>query len=147
MIRTAGSGDLPTIEALLASFDLTTAGVAGSLGGFLVAEDGGQIIAMAGLEVYGTGALLRSVAVRSDHRNRGIAKTLVTRLVDHARDAGVREVYLLTTAAKAYFERLGFDAVSRAIVDPAVTRSAEFGDSLCATAVAMRLTLRDGGRG
>lgn len=147
MIRAAAERDLPAIAALLESFDLTTAGVAESMSGFLVAEEAGQVIALAGLEVYGTGALLRSVAVRADHRKSGLAKTLVTHLLDRARHAGVREVYLLTTTAKPYFERLGFDPVSRAAVDPAVTRSPEFGDRLCATAVAMRLILTDGGRG
>jgi len=50
-------------------------------------------------------------------------------------------VYLLTTTAQQYFQRLGFETVPREAVDPAVTASAEFGDSCCATAVAMRLAL------
>ncbi len=147
MIRAAQARDLPAIEALLASLDLTTAGVAQSLPGFLVAEDGDQMVALAGLEVYGAGALLRSVAVREAYRNRGLAKALVHRLVSRARSTGVREVYLLTATAQQYFQRLGFEPVPRAAVDPAVTSSAEFGDACCATAVAMRMTLTGGGRG
>ncbi len=140
-IRTARQQDLPALEALLRSFNLATAGVSQHLPGFLVLEDAGLIVASAGLERYGTAALLRSVAVREGYRNRGLAKTLVGRLLNSARSDGVREVYLLTTTAQHYFQRLRFETVPREAVDPAVTNSAEFGDSCCATAVAMRLVL------
>ncbi len=140
-IRTARQQDLPAVEALLRSFNLATAGVSQHLPGFLVLEDAGLIVASAGLERYGTAALLRSVAVREGYRNRGLAKTLVGRLLNSARSDGVREVYLLTTTAQHYFQRLRFETVPREAVDPAVTNSAEFGDRCCATAVAMRLVL------
>jgi amino-acid N-acetyltransferase len=119
--------------------------VAQHLHEFLVVEDVGHFIAAAGLERYGTAALLRSVAVRPEHRSRGVARTLVGQLLSHARSSGVREVYLLTTSAQPYFRRLGFQVVPREAIDPAVAMSAEFGESCCATAVAMRLELRDGG--
>lgn len=140
-IRVAQRDDLPAVGALLKSFDLTAAGVEEHVHEFLVAEDTGEIVASSGLEVYGSGALLRSVAVHPDYRNRGLAKGLVTQLLDRARRAGVRDVYLLTTTAEAYFRRMGFATVARTDVDDAVRQSAEFGDSLCAGAVAMRLRL------
>lgn len=145
LIRAAQRDDLAAVETLLKSLDLTAAGVREHLHQFLVAVDAGGVVASAGLEVYGASALLRSVAVNPGHRRRGLAKSLVTQLLDQARRSGVREVYLLTTTAEGYFGRLGFGAIPREAVDPAVQHSAEFGDRLCATARAMRLKLADGG--
>lgn len=140
-IREARAQDLGGVESLLRSFNLAVAGVAQQLPGFLILEDAGRIVASAGLELYGTAALLRSVAVAEEYRNRGLAEAMVNRLVDRARSKGVRAVYLLTATAQQYFHRLGFETVPREAVDKAVTASAEFGDSCCATAVAMRLAL------
>lgn len=74
-----------------------------------------------------------------------MARAIVGRLLSHAHSSGVRAVYLFTTSAQPYFQRLGFEVVAREAIDPAVTISDEFGDSCCATAVAMRLVLRHGG--
>ena len=138
-IRDAGAADLAKIESLLRDADLTTAGVAEQLSGFLVGEDAGEVIAAAGLEIYGPSTFLRSVAVRPDYRNRGLAGLLVRHLLDRARNAGAHRVYLLTTTAERYFSRFGFIPVDRSAIDPAVQRSAEFGDACCDSAQAMQL--------
>lgn len=118
-VRTAGQVDLPSIRSLLTSVDLTVAGVGEHVDHFLVVEDGGKIVACAGLETYGFHALLRSVAVHPHYRNRGLATLLVTRLVDQTRQDRLHAVYLLTTSAEAYFRRLGFETIPREDVDPA----------------------------
>ncbi len=132
-VRAAKPADLPSIRSLLTSVDLTVAGVAQDLDHFLVVENAGKIVACAGLETYGFHALLRSVAVHPQYRNRGLATSLVTRLVDRARQDRLHTVSLLTTTAEAYFRRLGFATISRADVDPGVTQSAEFAEGVCAT--------------
>lgn len=146
LIRPAVARDLPTIETLLRSFDLTTAGVADHLEEFVVGEAAGEVVASAGLELYGVGALLRSVAVRVDYQNRGLAQTLVNQLLDRARQAGVRQVYLLTSTAEGYFRRFGFGPVHREAVDAGVRQSREFQDICCARAQAMQLILSDSPR-
>ncbi|WP_165614466.1 GNAT family N-acetyltransferase [Paraburkholderia ginsengiterrae] len=76
--------------------------------GFLVAEDArGSLVASAGLELLGSSVLLRSLAVSSKWRGKGIARELVTRLEDIARARGQHEVWLLTTTAQRFFERSG----------------------------------------
>jgi amino-acid N-acetyltransferase len=140
-IRPAGPADISAIETLLTAFDLPTAGIGEQISGFVVAEDGGAIVASAGLEVYGRSALLRSVAVRPDHQDRGLARMLVLQLLDRARGDGIEQVFLLTTTAPEYFRRLGFEAIADAAVDSAVRASKEFDDCCCAGAQAMRLTL------
>jgi amino-acid N-acetyltransferase len=141
-VRAAKQGDLPSIGLLLSLVDLTVAGVDQHLEHFLVVEDGGKIVACAGLETYGSHAFLRSVAVHPHYRKRGLATSLVTRLVDQARQDRLRAVYLLTTSAEAYFRRLGFATIPREDVDPRVKQSAEFGEGVCATARAMVLPLQ-----
>ena len=140
-VRSAKQSDLPSLRALLTSVGLTVAGVGQQMDRFLVVEDGGQIVACAGLETYGSLALLRSVAVRPHYRNRGVAALLVTRLVEQARQDRLDTVYLLTTTAEAYFRRFGFDTILREDVDPSVQQSAEFGEGVCVTARAMILPL------
>lgn len=147
-VRPATEADLAAIELLLSGSNLTTAGVTDQLGRFLAAEDDGRVIACAGMEVYGSSALLRSVAVRSDYRNRGLARTLVAKLLARARQEGVAQLYLLTSTAAAYFQKFGFTPVDRDEIEKAVLASKEFEDEGCATAQAMALRIHhSNGRG
>jgi amino-acid N-acetyltransferase len=138
-MRGARTDDLPAIEQLLVDADLISVGVTDHLPEFVVAEDANTVVGCAGLETYGASALLRSVVVRPDYRSRGLGNRLVARLLDRARRAGIRNVYLLTTTASEYFRRLGFEEVPRDQIDTAVQTSQEFSAESCATAKAMRL--------
>jgi GNAT superfamily N-acetyltransferase len=89
---------------------------------------------------YGESGLLRSVAVAPEWRGSGIGRTLVDRVLDEGRAAGIREVYLLTTTAEQYFPRLGFQCVDRDCVPAAVRASAEFTGACPDSAVVMRKT-------
>jgi N-acetylglutamate synthase-like GNAT family acetyltransferase len=140
-IRPAGPTDVSAIETLLQSFDLPTAGIGEQIGGFVVVEDGGAIVASAGLEVYGRGALLRSVSVRRDCQGRGLARMLVRHLLERGRADGIERVFLLTTTAAEFFRRMGFEAIDDSVVDPAVRASKEFGDCCCVGAQTMKLNL------
>jgi len=76
--------------------------------------DGGAAIGYAGLEVYGTDALLRSVVVDPARRSVGLGRAIVETTLAEARRLGATRAFLLTNTAKAYFERLGFVAIDRA---------------------------------
>jgi amino-acid N-acetyltransferase len=76
--------------------------------------DGDAAIGYAGLEVYGTDALLRSVVVDSTRRRAGAGRSIVEATLAEARKFGATRAFLLTNTAKAYFERLGFVAIDRA---------------------------------
>jgi amino-acid N-acetyltransferase len=75
---------------------------------WLVAEEEGQIVGCVSL-VYFNGSLaeVRSLAVRSDRRGRGLGRRLVEAALALARERGVRRVLTLTRAA-GLFEHLGF---------------------------------------
>jgi amino-acid N-acetyltransferase len=79
-----------------------------------VFRDGGAAIGYAGLEVYGTDALLRSVVVDPTRRRAGVGRSIVEATLAEARRLGATRVFLLTNTAKTYFERLGFVSIDRA---------------------------------
>jgi amino-acid N-acetyltransferase len=137
-LRRAGHDDLEAVASLLGNLALPTEGVAEWLDQFWVAEHQGRVVGVAGMERYGESGLLRSVAVAPEWRGSGIGRTLVDRVLEEGRAAGVRDVYLLTTTAEHYFPRHGFACVDRETVPAALRTSAEFTGACPASAVVMR---------
>lgn len=90
-----------------------------------------------GLELLGTEALLRSLAVDAAARGSGGGRALVAAAEQHARDSGVCSIYLLTTTAGAYFERLGYARADREAAPPAIRLTREFGELCPASALFM----------
>ncbi|HEX8962707.1 MAG TPA: arsenic resistance N-acetyltransferase ArsN2 [Rhodocyclaceae bacterium] len=119
---------LPRILALLRGMHLPVDDIsADAPSGFELALDRtGEVVGMAGLELAGSDALLRSVAVAPDWRGRGLGRELVARREAAAREAGVAAVYLLTTDADGYFRRLGYLDVLRDAVPAAIAAHAQF---------------------
>ena len=83
-----------------------------------------------GLEIYGSVALLRSLAVVAERRGTGCGKALVAEIERHARSEDVTELYLLTTTAERFFARLGYGRLAREEAPEAIRRTQEF-TSLC----------------
>jgi amino-acid N-acetyltransferase len=95
-----------------------------------------------GLELYGSVALLRSLAVGARRRGRGCGAALVAQAERLARSRGVKDVYLLTTSAERFFERLGYARAEREAAPAAIRRTQEFA-ALCpssSTLMVKRLT-------
>jgi amino-acid N-acetyltransferase len=136
-LRRAADTDQEAVTTLLRDSELPTDGVADWLDQFWVAEHQGRVVGIAGMEHYGDSGLLRSVAVIPEWRGTGVGRTLVERVLEEGRAAGVREVYLLTTTAEHYFPRLGFECVNREAVPAALGASAEFKGACPASAVVM----------
>jgi amino-acid N-acetyltransferase len=137
-LRRAARADHDAVATLLRDLDLPTEGIAEWLDEFWVAEHQSQVVGAAGMERYGDSGLLRSVAVAPAWRGTGIGRTLVERVLEEGRTAGVRDVYLLTTTAEHYFPRLGFVCVDRECVPAALHTSAELRGACPASAVVMR---------
>ena len=130
-LRPARTGDLPAVVALLESCGLPTGDLNETmLISFCIAELEGEVVAVAGLEAFGTVGLLRSLAVAEDRRGSGLAEWLVERCEADAYRRGVEAVYLLTTTAADYFRRRGYADVPRDAVPAAVAGHAQF-RSLC----------------
>jgi len=137
-IRNATDLDLSAVENLLTASDLPLAGVRDNFSSFIVAEEAGEIAGAIGLEEYGSAALLRSAVVSPEHRGSGIGGKLVEQLLEQAEEAGIEELYLLTTTAEKYFPRFGFTLTTRSAVPDSVKASAEFQGACPDTAVVMK---------
>jgi amino-acid N-acetyltransferase len=137
----ASAADLPAILDLLRRNALPPDGLEAHLATTLAARDGARLVGCAALELHGASALLRSVAVDSAHRGQGLGRRLTHHACDLGRARGVRAVYLLTTTAGDFFPKLGFRAITRAEVDPAVRQSVEFTAACPADALVMRRDL------
>ena len=137
VIRAAAPRDYAAVERLLRASDLPIDGVREALPTFLVAESAGELVGVGGLEVCCDDALLRSVAVASDWRGRGIGRLLVWRLIAEAESRGLRALYLLTTTAESYFPSFGFTRTTRDAVPSEVRETVEFRSACPASATVM----------
>jgi len=142
-LRWATEADAGAIRALLEHNGLPTSDLGSARQKFLVAYEGENLQGAGGLEIYGTAALLRSVVVVAERRGAGVGQRIVQELERHAREAGVKDLVLLTQAAAPFFQRQGYRVIERGRVPPAVQMSEEF-RSLCpASAICMAKVLTD----
>ncbi|MFW9831740.1 MAG: arsenic resistance N-acetyltransferase ArsN2 [Candidatus Thorarchaeota archaeon] len=138
-IRTAKPEELSSVQLLLQLVELPIEGIKDHFSDFLIAlsEDlNSLLIGCVGLECYGVSALLRSLAIHSDFQNRGLGTALVEAITTQAKKKGIRQLFLLTDSAEAFFRRFGFKKIKRAQVPYEVKQSIEF-TSLCTKATAM----------
>ncbi|MEO6525871.1 MAG: arsenic resistance N-acetyltransferase ArsN2 [Gemmatimonadaceae bacterium] len=142
-IRQATAQDLMQIELLLVASNLPTVGVGDALCGFLVAEHEGAVVGVVGVEERCEYGLLRSTAVASEWRSRGLGRQLVARAIVEAESRGVKALYLLTTTAERYFPSFGFTTITRDQVPEPVRATAEFCTACPASATVMTLRLND----
>ena len=141
LLRRANRDDQAPVLALLGGADLPTEGVAEHFDTFFVAESASEIVGVAGLEIHGPDALLRSVAVAPEVRGTGLGSALAERALTRARESGLGAVYLLTTTAESFFPRFGFERIGWDLVPASVQESHEFRGACPSSAVAMRARL------
>jgi N-acetylglutamate synthase-like GNAT family acetyltransferase len=136
-LRAARDSDLPAVERLLRAAQLPTVGVAEAFTTFVVAEHGTEIVGVAGLELRGDNALLRSVAVVPAWQHHGLGRELVERAIALAERCRLHAMYLLTTTAARYFPAFGFEPTDRQSVPSDIRESPEFTGACPASALAM----------
>ncbi len=137
------TGDETGILNLLSRADLPTEDLTvDKLRDFLVAKSEKNIvIGSIGVELYQDAGLLRSLAVDPSYRGRGLGVELVRELESHAYRKGIKTLFLLTTTAKGFFERLGFQITHRGLVPSPIARTEEFKNICPISAVCLSKTL------
>ena len=87
---------------------------------FFVAVDGAQVVGCGALHVMWEDlAEVRTLAVHPSATGKGVGAALLERLVDNARELGVRRLFCLTFETE-FFARHGFVPVEDALVDLSV---------------------------
>ena len=115
-IRPMVQTDIPSVLAVMRPFiqsgkllprtqsDLTTA-----LSDFIVYELDGGVHACASLHLYDDGqAEIAAVAVDEAYNHMGIGPKMIEQLISQAKAKNIRSIFIMTTQAIDWFEKLGF---------------------------------------
>ena len=87
---------------------------------FRVAEVDGEVAGCGALHVMWEDlAEIRTLAVAQEHLGSGVGSTLLSALLDDARELGVRRIFCLTFETE-FFGRHGFSEIEGQAVDPEV---------------------------
>jgi amino-acid N-acetyltransferase len=140
-LEPASAADVDALCSLLTSAGLPADDVGAHVEQFILARSAGAIIGSVALELAGPAALLRSLCVSPSQRGRALGARLLSAIETRAAARGVRELYLLTTSAAAFFERHGFAGTARQDVPDAIRDTAQFRTLCPASAVCMRKLL------
>ena len=127
---------------LLATEKLPVTDLPKTLKNFIVALHNSSVIGVAGVEVYGTYGLLRSLAVKVEQRGLGTAGKLLRCIESLSQLNQLSALYLLTETAPGYFERKGFERITRDEVPAEVLLSSEFSNVCPVSAIVMKKTLK-----
>jgi amino-acid N-acetyltransferase len=130
IIREAIKDDLKAIKSMLDSASLPSVDIDKHLLNFLVLEKSGTLTGTIGMELYGNTALLRSLAIQKDYRNKGHGKELYSALISKAKKKNVNNIYLLTETAEEFFSKRGFQKIARESVPLAIKQTHEY-SALC----------------
>lgn len=141
--RRAKPGDVKAVHALISSYaqqgillPRTQDNVREHLSTLLVLEERSEVIGCVSLEAYGRDlAEIRSLAVNSEMRGRGLGGKLVEFALAEARRKRIARVFAVTHAP-AFFVRHGFGASSRNAVPEKLERDCR----ICSKARHCRLT-------
>lgn len=135
--------DRPEIEAMLAMAELPTVDLTSKmLADFLIARQDGILVGIVGLERYPKAGLLRSLMVDKTLRGVGLGKRLVMSMEDRARGRGLRQLYLLTTTADAFFLTMGYRPLDRLDAPSGIRHSRQFSELCPGSSTFMTKTLK-----
>ncbi|WP_448206007.1 arsenic resistance N-acetyltransferase ArsN2 [Azospirillum sp. sgz302134] len=141
-ITPLADGERPSLDRLLAAEGLPTDDLTAPGRRFWRVADERGLLGYGGLEPYGADGLLRSVVVPPDRRGGGAGRAVVEAMGEEARRLGVERLWLLTTGAAGFFERLGFRRTERASAPPDIASGAQFAGLCPSSATCMRRDLR-----
>ena len=136
-IQPAKKENLYEIANLLSDNQLPTVDICDDSVKLFVGVISNEIIGIIGIEKYKHTGLLRSLAVKDLYKNREIGKKLVKQIFNFCIFENIEELYLLTTTAEKYFDKLGFQKIDRLKVPDVVKQTREFKDICPLSAVVM----------
>src|SRR3569833_1368047 len=130
-----------SVLTLLKAEKLLTEDLPETLENFVIAMENDEVVGAAGLELYDDCGLLRSVVVRADQRNKGIANELVKAIETLAVEKGSKSLFLLTETVPGYFQQKGFSRLTREQAPESLHASSEFSYACPQSAIVMKKSL------
>ena len=137
------TGDDPRLASALQSAGLPIADL-GEPGRtfFAYRTSAGQNVGFGGYEALGENALLRSIVVLPETRERALGRNLVALLQRRAFDRGARRAWVLTSSAAPFFEKVGFKPVAREIAPASVLATRQAAQLCPSSATLLTRTIR-----
>lgn len=130
------------VESLLIEVGLPVSDLTSSPSlNFLGLREGGRLVGVVGIEIYGSVGLLRSLAVTPARRHAGLGLGLVSSAESWAAERGINTLCLLTTTAADFFARLGYEVIPRSEAPAAIAATAQFADLCPVSSTFMRKVL------
>lgn len=133
--------DLAELRTLLQSQQLPVEDLNNHISFLLTRNTADKVVGCCGLESYSSVGLLRSLAVDPVFQGKGLGKRLVQQTLAMAKEKELETIYLLTTTAADFFQKIGFNQVSRTDVPMSIQQTREFAQLCPDSAVVMRLKL------
>jgi amino-acid N-acetyltransferase len=140
-IRKAIKEDIPLIKAILKRNNLPYEDVSPKINCFFLGYVKDECVGIGGIEIYETYGLLRSLVIKESLRGNGYGKVLCEELIKYAKRNKIKEIYLLTTTAVDFFNKIGFKEVNRDKVPYIIQNTTEFKYLCPLTAVCMMMKL------
>lgn len=103
--------------------------------------EGDQVIGTAGMDIFESCALLRSVSILGNTRGKGYGKILTGKVEQLAKENGISSMYLITHTAKDFFERQGYWVIDRTTAPDAIKQTDQFTGLCPSSAVVMKKSI------
>lgn len=137
VIQKAKDKQIEEIKILLAEHKLPIDDIQSGKIYFLAVTKKQKVIGAIGVEMYQNMGLLRSLVVDSQYRNHRLGKKLIDALIQNCISNKVDELYLLTSTAILFFEKLGFKSIERENVPKRINQTEQFKTLCPSSAIAM----------
>ena len=116
MIKKLSNSDKEEIIELLSQHNLPISDINLEIQHFLGYFESDRLIGIGAVEVHGSYALLRSMAIKPDKLGKGIGTKLLAELIDLSLKMHVSTIYLLTETAESFFSKHDFEVLQRELV-------------------------------
>lgn len=141
-IRLAKLYDLAQVKEFLLQANLPVEKIEEKFDNFILLFDlQSKLIGCAGLEIYNSFGLIRSVAIAKSLQNKKLGSLLVNNIEELARKKEILVIYLLTETAERFFTKHGYNIVSRNEVPEEIQNSFEYASSCKVSALVMKKNL------
>ena len=140
-LKKASIDDLPFAEKLLGSNGLPYQDISSKIDCLFVGYSGSRNVGIGGVEVYGDYGLLRSLVIDVSSRGKGYGRALSLKLIEYAKQVGIRDLYLLTITADSFFEKIGFERIHRDEAPEIIRKTSEFSKLCPSSSICMKMRI------